>query len=190
MRTRLCGDYVAIDFFVDTFDNSVFFWIVWFSIVCCSNNLYKLIDDVTCEVWSIIWSKCDSATFLPSLVPYGCLYMWLRVLLTSHSLLAYLATLACRVLHLCKLTLSHPRCKLIYLPAAFRASLDYSKSTGSAFPSKFYYLALFCHLSIQLEFCSHGPPIDQKSFQSIWLENSGSQQTLSNKDTFRASHST
>ena len=51
---------------------------------------------------------CDctgfSTTFLPSLVPYRRLYMWLRVLLTSRSLLAYLATLACRVLHLCKLT--------------------------------------------------------------------------------------
>ena len=42
-------------------------------------------------------SWCDgtgfSTTFLPSVVPYSRLYMWLRVLLTSRSLLAYLATL-------------------------------------------------------------------------------------------------
>ena len=95
---------------------------------------------------------CDgtgfSTTFLPSLVPYSRLYMWLRVLLTSRSLLAYFATFACRVLHLCKLTPSLSVVSLNYHSAPLLASLDYSRSTRSAFPSKFYYLALYYHPSL------------------------------------------
>ena len=66
---------------------------------------------------------CDgtgfSTTFLPPVVPCSRLFMWLRVLLTSHSLLAYLTTLACRVLHLCKLIPSLLVVSPNYLPALF-----------------------------------------------------------------------
>ena len=106
--------------------------------------------------------QCDgtgfSSIFLPSIVPYSRLYMWLRVLLISRSLLAYLATFACRVLHLCKLTPSLTRCKLNYLSAPSQLHLDFSRSIRSAFPSKFYYLALYYHPSIQLDFCPRDPP--------------------------------
>ena len=55
-----------------------------------------------------------STTFLPSVVPYSRLYMWLRVLLTSRSLLVTLQRFACRVLH----SLSS-RCKPNYLSCLF-----------------------------------------------------------------------
>ena len=55
-----------------------------------------------------ILTPCDgtgfSTTFLPSVVPSSRPYMWLRVLLTSRSLLVTLQRFACRVLHLRKLT--------------------------------------------------------------------------------------
>ena len=67
--------------------------------------------------------RCDgtgfSTTFLPSVVPYSRPYMWLRVLLTSRSLLAYLATLCMQSFTPLQ---AHPpllsRCKLNYLSAS------------------------------------------------------------------------
>ena len=108
------------------------------------------------------------------------LYMWLRVLLTSRSLFS----LPCNALHAEFYTsASSPTLFLVvslnYLSAPSQLHLDYSRSTRSAFPSKFYYLAPYYHPSIQLDFCPRGPPSFQKSFQSIWLENSGFELTLS-----------
>ena len=81
----------------------------------------------------LLKSNCDgtgfSTTFLPSVVPYSRPYMWLRVLLTSRSLLVYLATLCMQSFTPLQ---AHPpsfRCKLNYLSA--------SSSSFGLHPSKY-----------------------------------------------------
>ena len=93
----------------------------------CASFLTSLFDNLSTDLSNHqTMTQCDgtgfSTTFLPYVVPYSCLYMWLRVLLTSRSLLAYLATL-------CMQSFT----PLQAHPPSFRCKLNYLSTSSSSF---------------------------------------------------------